>query len=389
MTRILVISPTPSHPQDAGNRVRIFSLLSGLKAAGNKIYFTFVKMECGDEKAMADTWDCYFALSYQRTPDRWLKRQFDRWARRLGTNAVLAYGIDDWCPPEISRQIREIRDKIQPDVVIVEYVFLSRVLKCFGPQTLKVLDTHDVFGDRHKLYRQGGMPAAWFYTTVAQEKKALDRADIVLAIQDNEAAYFSRLTSRRVCTVGHLTQIPSAPPREEEAVERLLFVGSANPINVDALRWFIADIFPALRRELPCIMLEIVGESAEKIEPGDGLILTGKVTDLTSCYRSAKVVINPVRFGTGLKIKTIEALAMGKPLVTTRAGAAGLEGWEGNAFLIGDTPPEFVKAVLAVWTSPELRTGLMARATRLAVTRNDTVLMHLLETIRAAAANDK
>lgn len=377
MAKILIVSPTPSHPPDAGNRARIRSLLEGMKAAGHHLSFVFVLMEGGDERVMRDAWDDFTTIPYWRPADRRLKSCFDRWAKRLGSSAVLPYGIDDWYTPEISRSLGEICREFSPDVVLVEYVFLSKALTCFGSDTLKILDTHDIFGDRHRMYLANGMAPQWFYTTVAGEQAGLARADVVVAIQPEEAAYFSRMTSRKVITVGHLATSPSAAPAEP-LPNRLLFVGSANQINVVAARWFIDEVLPLLQRVVPDVELEIAGACAGQIEPAAGLLLTGQVDDLAPCYREARVVVNPVRFGTGLKIKTVEAFSYGKPLVTTSAGAAGLISEQELPCAVADTPEEFSACILKFLNSAELSQKAGRAALEFAESYNRQALAPLL-----------
>jgi glycosyltransferase involved in cell wall biosynthesis len=380
MARILVISPTPSHPQDAGNRARIFSLLSGLKAAGHQVHFAFVRAEEGDEAAMANEWDGFYPIPYQRPAVRWLKRKYDGWAERLGVGGVLPYGIDDWYTAEISRRLAGIREQVRPDVVLLEYVFLSKAFESFGPETLKVLDTHDVFGGRHKLYSDRGIRPVFFYTTFRGERRALERADLVLAIQEEEAAYFARLTKRDVVTVGHMAQVSRESGGSE--ANRLLFIGSANHINIDGLSWFIEKVFPRLRQIVPAIELDVVGRCSEHIPPHEGVNLLGPVAELAPHYRRAAVVINPLRFGTGLKIKTIEALAYGKPLVTTSAGAAGLEEEKGNSLLVADTPEEFSADVLRLLQTSTLAGAVGKKARQYAQLYNKKAIAPLLEAVR-------
>lgn len=386
MATILVISPTPSHPQDAGNRARIFSLLSALKTAGHKVHFAFVASETGDDAAMIEAWDGYYPLSYRRPADRWMKRKFDNWAQKFGRLDMLPYRIDDWYTPELTMQLQQIRDRVQPDVVLVEYVFMSRAFECFGSGALKMLDTHDIFGDRHRIYQKNGMKPQWFYTTLKEEKKALDRADVVIAIQVDETKYFAQQTNRPVITVGHLVKDPS-PDKSTEQSNRLLFVGSGNPINVEALHWFISEVFPLLRQNVPDVELEIVGKCARRITAENGLILTGQVEDLTPYYRRAKVVVNPVRFGTGLKIKTIEALSMGKPLVTTSHGCSGLESWAGKAFLVADTPEDISSAICQILNSSTLAHKLKGQAVVLIDKYNAEALAPLSEVISSSEKN--
>lgn len=381
MAKILVISPTPSHPQDAGNRARIFSLLSGLRSAGHQVYFTFVRVESGDEAAMASIWDGFFPIPYQRPRDRWLKRQYDKWAKRLGVHRVIPYRIDDWYYPGMTDVLREIRKKVEPDVVLVEYVFMSKAMECFGPDTLKILDTHDVFGNRARLFFKNNKRPMWFYTSEDEEKKGVERADLILAIQSREAEYFKNLTKNRILTVGHLIT-----PGETGAIQtpfppRLLFVGSSNHSNIDGINWFLEHVFSILQEQYPRIELIVVGTVCNLIKKSPGVHLAGTVGDLAPYYKNASVVINPLQFGTGLKIKSLEALAMKRPLVTTPNGATGIEEWSDRAFLGAETPSEFSTAILQIINSEEIRDKLQKGAGEFIFSYNQQAFAPLLKEI--------
>ena len=381
MAKILVISPTPSHPQDAGNRARIFSLLSGLKAHGHKVFFVFVKMEVDDDSAMADTWDRFFSIEYKRPKDRWLKQKYDKWAVRLGYKKVFPYRIDDWYPQEVSIRLKEIGKEVKPDVVLVVYAFFSKALDCFDSNVLKILDTQDVFGGREKLFFNSDMKPTWFYTTEEEEKKGVERADIIMAIQPQEAEYFKKLTPKKVLTVGHIIKVAEPDETKLASPPRLLFVGSSNPSNRNGMKWFLDNVFNMLQEKVPGIELDVVGKACQFIKQAPGLNLLGSVENLNQFYQNASVVINPLQFGTGLKIKSLEALAMKKPLVTTPNGATGIEEWAGRSFLCAETPEEFAEAVMQIINSRDLRDKLKKGAGEFISKYNQNVLDPLLKEI--------
>ena len=99
----------------------------------------------------------------------------------------------------------------------------------------------------------------------------------------------------------------------------LLFVGGAShPPNVDAMQWFLKEVFPALIKEIPDITLTIVGKHMENFFSGiPGVICTGWISDeeLERLYRTSRVVVFPLRYGAGVKGKVIEAMAWGLPTV--------------------------------------------------------------------------
>jgi len=388
MAKILVISPTPTHPQDAGNRARICSLLSELRAAGHQIGLAFVAMEEGDLAAMQAAWGRFWILPYSRPAERRLKHWGDQLLKAAGSDLVMPYGIDDWFDNSLLLALAGIAKQFRPDVALVEYAFLSKAFEAFPQVTLKLLDTHDALANRHHRLRQAGLPPMWFYTTTAGEKKALQRADCILAIQEEERLGFSALTRRPAITVGHLARFDQEPWRNAGGGKRLLFVGSVNPLNVAALNWFVEAVFPLLRQRCPEVCLEIVGDCAQKIPAGEGLLLTGRVEDLGPCYRRATAVVNPVRTGTGLKIKAIEALAMGCPMVSTRIGCTGLETGAGKAFYVADTADEFAEAVHAILVSEERQIALSRAALAFSREYNCQALQPLLSYLELWSKNE-
>ncbi|MEO0456091.1 MAG: glycosyltransferase family 4 protein [Cyanobacteria bacterium P01_A01_bin.114] len=351
---VLIISPVPSHPQNAGNRARVFKLISCLKALGYGVHFAHIQETLGDADAMFRDWGAdYHPIPYQspitKSKARLSKRLDARILRRvkafLGDDPRYNFQVDDWYDPGIDSYLAELAAKLQPDIVIAEYVFFSKGLDCFGPQTLKVIDTHDVFSNRYQLYLKKNQPPRWFSTSEREEIKGLRRADVVFSIQDQEASFFaSRLQRQKVIAVGHFIDL--VPPQPRAQTNKLLFVGSSNPINVQGVKYFLDHVFNAIIEQLPGIQLILGGGVCEGVPAHRNCLKIGRIENLEAHYLNADLVINPVLFGTGLKIKNIEALGFSKPLVTTSAGAAGLEDGIGQAFSVADTPQAFASTIV-------------------------------------------
>jgi glycosyltransferase involved in cell wall biosynthesis len=128
--------------------------------------------------------------------------------------------------------------------------------------------------------------------------------------------------------------------------------------NVDGLNWFLDEVWQAL--DLPGISLDIYG----RIDQGfrtcvvPGVQFHGFVASLADIYASVDIVINPVRFGAGLKIKTVEAMAAGRPLVTSAERARGLTEFDKKAFLIAENASAFRDALARLIDSELLRQTL-------------------------------
>jgi glycosyltransferase involved in cell wall biosynthesis len=314
--RALVITPTPTHPTNQGNRARVTQIASALKQAGAQVevlYFAIDGLEDGSVQAMREAWDTVYIVAADGFVPR--RKNPSYW------------GLDEWVSPQLVQAVRFLADSKHYDVVVVNYVWCSALLPIFDSQTtLRVLDTHDAFGDRHKLSRAAGIAPHWFYTTVAEEARGLDRADLVLAIQEEEGAYFRKNTRVPVEVVEY-----SAPTQylawHPTGRTKFGYIGSANPWNLESVRAFDKLLFEdpladALRNKADFLLF---GGITKKIGRLDVFHSMGTVADVKDAYAAMDVVINPMLGGTGLKIKTVEALAYGRPIIATQAGGAGLE----------------------------------------------------------------
>lgn len=374
MRKILVVSPTPTHPQTAGNRTRVDGLLSGLRQLGHDVYFCHIRNEPGDEQAMRRIWgDRFVSLPYQR-PNRPSMRLKKKILSLFDPNARYIFGIDDWYDGSVDAPIRELHRRVRFDAVIVEYVFFSRVLELFGPDVLKIVDTHDVFTDRHLKYLQNGQVPQWYSTTRDQEAKALNRADVTIAIQDLERDFFSGLTRKKVITIGHIVALREASP---PTGHRILFVASDNPINSAGINQFIAEAFPEIREHVPDAELVLAGSVCKAVADASGIVKLGRVDDLVPVYESAAVVVNPVRFNTGLSIKNLEALGYSQVLITAPAGAEGLESGIGSAFFVANNAPEFARHVVKCLTDRAFAGEVARCAYRYAADWNRETLQQL------------
>src|SRR5262245_58398428 len=154
MRRILVISPTPTHPTNAGNRVRIRNFCEQLRRWSYDVHFLHVRMYGGDHDAMRASWgDRYCWAAYEKP----LRREtfIGKWARRarqaISIDARYLVGVDEWYDPAVDFVVRDLAHSYRFDAVVVNYVFLSRALLLFGDDVLKLLDTINLFTNRHRM----------------------------------------------------------------------------------------------------------------------------------------------------------------------------------------------------------------------------------------------
>lgn len=153
--------------------------------------------------------------------------------------------------------------------------------------------------------------------------------------------------------------------------QRLVFTGLLDyRPNLDGITWFLDSVFPLIRQRHGQVQLQVVGHGAPEVLESlrrPGVQVTGRVPDLTANLDEASVAVVPLRIGGGTRLKVVEAMAMGKAIVSTTLGAEGIDVVDGQDLLLADDPADFADAVGRLLDEPDLGQRLGTRARRLAV----------------------
>jgi len=165
------------------------------------------------------------------------------------------------------------------------------------------------------------------------------------------------------------------PLPAENASPTLLFIGNMGyPPCVDAVLYFCRDIFPRIRRMIGAVDLWIVGRDPrpEVVQlSGDGVHITGRVDDVIPYYRQSAVCVVPLRAGGGTRLKILEAMALGRPVVSTTIGSEGLDVVDGEHLLVADTPEQFAERTVGLLSDQVLYRRIASSARQLVVSRYD------------------
>ena len=156
------------------------------------------------------------------------------------------------------------------------------------------------------------------------------------------------------------------PPRPDS----LIFSGALSySANFDAMEFFLSDVFPLVKAKRPGATLRITGCNdgvpVERLPLGNGAILTGYLDDIRPTISQSWASVVPLHQGGGTRLKILEAMALGTPVVSTAKGAEGLEVTPGENILIADEPAEFADTVLDLLEDRALRERLAANGRRL------------------------
>lgn len=202
---------------------------------------------------------------------------------------------------------------------------------------------------------------------------------LIYAVSDVDAHAIQRLCGGDVPTVvvpialdaRALTPVASLTDDPE-----LLFVGGCHwPPNADAVAFFVDRILPIVQASLPAVRLTIVGRTTPEVTRRfggrQGVTLAGHVPSVEPYFANARVMVVPIRAGSGMRVKILDALARGVPVVTTTIGFEGIDAEPGVHLLVGDAPETFAAAVVRLLTDRSLACALSRAGRNLAVSKYD------------------
>jgi glycosyltransferase involved in cell wall biosynthesis len=248
------------------------------------------------------------------------------------------------------------------DVLVADYCFLTDAFPyALRPDARTAVIMHDLFSSRGAQFAALGSADSVVQLTEAAECALLAKADTIVAIQKDEGEWLrNRILERRII-VAPMAARPVAEPQAGRD-DVVLFVGSSAAPNVDGLRWFLQECWPKIRARRPSLILRVAGTVCQKVgRAPSGVQLLGLVENLTLLYAECGLLISPLRAGSGLKIKLIEALAQGKAVVATTVTLQGVADTLRDCVRIADEPDQFVDGVLELVCDGGSRRDLGAR----------------------------
>lgn len=274
------------------------------------------------------------------------------------------------------------------DIVNLEFTFLGYCNLRQAPPGERlpplVVDSHNIDYDLARQYAgTGGSPGRRLYYAVNwrklrhEELSTYRHADgVYLCSAADERRLQGELRQVLTAVIPNAADVDYYQPRPTDPApdgRTVVFFGllSYAP-NVDSVAHFIQDIWPRIVKSYPQARCKIIGGHAPPsllalARPGIELI--GFVPDLRPHLAEAQAVVVPLRFGGGTRLKIVEAMAMGKAIVSTSLGAEGIDARPGRDILIADDPPNFADAVIRLLVEPTLAKDIGQSARRLAVER--------------------
>ncbi len=311
-------------------------------------------------------------LTYKSAPQPVQRLLADRRRARRGAAGVDHVLGRDWSLTQ-EEWLHKVISRIRPQTIVFDSPF---TLTPTSAGTRRVVIAHDVIADRAVSLAAVGYRTVPENVDRAWESRRLATADAIIAIQWDEARVLETMAPGVDVVVAPPTFAWRSAPPVQQSRHGCLMVGSGSLHNVDALRWFLNQVWPLVLRAVPDAELRVVGTVCGQVEGGQpGVRLVGEVDDLAGEYGRASVVLVPLRAGSGLKVKLIEALCHGRAVVSTDVGAQGLSTFVPQPFVVANDPEAFARGVVMLMTDEAQRERL-ERAARQASRAFDPKTAH-------------
>jgi hypothetical protein len=298
-----------------------------------------------------------FAWIMRRGP-RWLSAEVLRFRRTVRGHTAI---IGRWLGAQEARRLAAAVQAANPDIMLVNTIFAGAILDIKPAHTRAAIITHDVFHLRTSAFEARGLrirPAV----TPAQEAQILRRFDAIIAISEEDAREFRRLAPDRPTVV----VAPTAPrsttlPRHADP-GRCVFLGTSNALNVDGVSWFLSAVWPTVAATAPEARFELIGSVCNSVDAHDPTVIKRFVVEQVGpALAAASFAVNPLRAGSGLKIKMLDYFANGVPAISTSVGAAGFPRNGAEPFVVCDDAANFAATVLAWLRDPSVAARYAAR----------------------------
>jgi glycosyltransferase involved in cell wall biosynthesis len=378
---VLLLTQVLPYPPDSGPKVKTWNVLKYLAERYEVTLVSFVRGDQSDDVAHLQR----YCRAVHTVP-------MERGAVRDGLAMVRSMLTGQpWMMVRDDRMVmRRLVDRLAAggsfDVIHADQLNMAQYAERV-PGAFKVLDAHNALWLLYKRLWETMSPGLrklllgrdWPLLR-AYEGRMVHEFDAVLAVSHEDKAALQEAAGQPV----DITVIPIAIDTDEVAViereaepRHILHIGTMYwPPNIDGVFWFAHEVYPLIRQQRPDVCFDIVGarppqEIAALSGDRTGINVIGYVADPTPYLQRAALMVVPLRAGGGMRVKILNALAQGIPIVSTTLGCEGIAVTSGEGILIADAPPEFAAAVLNLLRDGDLANRIAARGRRTVVKKYD------------------
>jgi polysaccharide biosynthesis protein PslH len=372
---ILVVSTWWPFPPNNGSKIRLYYLLRALCATHRVTLVAF----CPETETVAiepgDALNNMRVVPVRADPFRHINAL-------PPVKFVSPIPLMCWPSREMQRAVQQAAQSDHFEAVVAYQLPVAPyVLKLpLGPRVFD-LDTAPGFQMKERYRRTRRTMARWrawlSWQKAERYERALARQFQVVAVSPPlELSYLAKFAPCAELTPNGVDCRRNRPGLAKAEPNTLIYPGALTyNANYDAIRYFLAEIYPLLREQIPEISLTITGSTSgvdlSRLQLDSSVQLSGCVADIRPAVSAAGVCVVPIRQGGGTRLKILEAMALGTPVVSTTKGAEGLEVTDGEHIMLADDPLFFAERVRQILRDPAVRGHLVEKARAMVEARYD------------------
>ncbi|MFH1160711.1 MAG: glycosyltransferase family 4 protein [bacterium] len=374
---ILILCNKSPWPPKEGGPIAMNMIIEGLISAGHQVKVVAVN-------------SYKYNIHPDEIPDEYRKKtrielidvdlRINPWKAFLNLFSGRSYHVERFISSSFRKRLIEILKQESFDIVQFETLYVSPYLDTIRNYSGApiVLRAHNI---EHLIWSRVAESTAnpvkrWYIRHLAKtlknyEHSVINRVDGIAAITENDAEYFRHRSSVirhpssvirhpssvirhpssvRIVSIPFGIDLKKYPaPAESTGLFSLCTIGAMNWIpNAEGVKWFLHHVWPDLHKEFPELRYYLAGrEMPEWMLRMEfpGVVVLGEVEDAREFISGKGIIIVPLFSGSGIRIKIIEGMAAGKPIISTRIGAEGIDCTNGKNILIANAPCEFVELV--------------------------------------------
>ncbi len=300
-----------------------------------------------------------------------------------------SYHVKRFISSNFEDKLTEVLKSSNFDIVQIETLFMSPyipVIRKFSSAKI-VLRAHNI---EHLIWKRigditGNPLKKWYLrhlssTLEKYERDILNSYDGIVPISFKDEDFFRRNCKRPVKTISFGVNTEKYKMEQDQESEHALFhIGAMNWIpNEEGIKWFLDEVWPEVNNTLPKLKLYLAGrEMPQWLENLrlSNVVVMGEVPDAQEFIKSKTISIAPLLSGSGIRIKLIESMALGKAVISTSIGAEGINYSDGKDIKIADTAKETIQAITQLYQDPEKTNEIGKNARKLILKDHNNELL--------------
>ena len=360
--KILYLDPMLPYPPDEGLKIRSFNILKEMVNRGYEVtLLCFSNNESTKVEDLRKCLDINVITVFSERPAH--SHPLTRII--LSIFSRKPFYVRYYWHPRFKRVVKQLTEKVNFDLLFVFTSWL--VLYGLDINLPRIHDTVDSLVQSYLVgFRNSKSLVHRLYYYLEYKKWAkvyreiYPLYDYLLVTARRDADVISSYPNTNVITIPNGVDTSYFKPLHLEAIPlSMLFVGNMQVLtNSGAALYFIKEIYPRIKQEIPMARVYIVGKnppmSLARMHDGQNIFVTGYVEDVRPYLDRCQVVVCPLRMASGIQNKILEAMAMNKPIVTTKIGVGGIEGYAEQDIIVADDVEDFAQRVIELFTNREL-----------------------------------